>query len=168
MRRKGRRDVYLWENPCLFSVDPKRTEKPKWRTAIEINFSLCPASLKQPDTDLYTARPVADCTRWCLNCARPWHHSIVRHHFSWKHEACAAIIGSWRVLTSKINTYIKDVFWTPKGEGKGLHLSLFKNDYPVTIPPKLKWSFFTLKVNKWQEWDLQPGFSVSQFSSTNH
>lgn len=62
----------------------------------------------------------------------------------------------------------KDVFGTPKGEGKGLHLSLFRNDYPVTIPPKLKRSFFSLKVNKWQEWDLQPGFSVPQFPSTNH
>ena len=67
------------------------------------------------------------------------------------------------------NKYVnKVVFWIPKGEEKGLHLSLFKNDYPMTIPPKLKWSFFSLRVNKWQEWDLQPGFSVSQFSSTNH
>lgn len=51
-------------------------KKPKWRTAIKINFSLCPASLKRPDMDLYTARPFADCTRWCLNCARPWHHGV--------------------------------------------------------------------------------------------
>lgn len=125
---------------------------------------------KRPSMDLWRAWQVADCVRRCLNCIQAWHYSLWRH-FSWKHEASAAIIASLRVLTRETqqNKYVnKDVFGIPKGEGKGLHLSLFKNDYPVTIPPKLKWSFFSLKVNKWQEWDLQPGFSVSQFSSTNH
>lgn len=76
---------------------------------------------------------------------------------------------NWVLTKYEPTKYVnKDVFGNPKGEGKRLHLSLFRNDYPVTIPQKLKRSFFSLKVNKWQEWDLQPGFSVPQFPSTNH
>lgn len=130
---------------------------------------LCPEKTLIKTSRRGSGENSASCTRRCSDCTQPWHHRQLR--FFWKHEAAAAIIGSWRVLTRETqqNKYVnKDVFWIPKGEGTGLHLSLFKNDYPVTIPPKLKWSFFSLKVNKWQEWDLQPGFSVSQFSSTNH
>lgn len=163
-----------WKIHVVYSALTLKARNPEWRTLIKINSSICCIVSSLIKTVWHgsaeSAVFVADCMRRCLNCTQPWHYSL-QLHCSWKHKASAAIIGSWWVLTRETqqNKYVnKDVFWTPKGEGKGLHLSLFKNDYPVTIPPKLKWSFFSLKVNKWQEWDLQPGFSVSQFSSTNH
>lgn len=109
--------------------------------------------------------------RWYRKKLSKHQQKRLKRHFSWKQKAPISVTGSWRALSrnTQQNKYVNKVeCQILKGGRKGLHLSLFRNDYPVTIPPKLKWSFFSLKVNKWQEWDLQPGFSVSQFSSTNH
>lgn len=53
-----------------------------------------------------------------------------------------------------------------KGRGSIYHFS--KMITPWQYPQSWNGASSPLKVNKWQEWDLQPGFSVSQFSSTNH
>lgn len=62
------------------------------------------------------------------NRTQPWHDSRWLCSL-WKHKAAAAIIGSWRVLTTETeqNKYVnKDVFWIPKGEGKGAPFITFQ------------------------------------------
>lgn len=126
---------------CLRKSDSK-AKTPMTPPVIQINSSICgivscKLSLKVCSADQRRAPFAADGVGRCLNC-----------HFSSKCTAPTAIIGSWKAFTREKEPNKKSCVSDSKGWRKGgLHLSLFKNDYSVTIPPKLKWSLFSLKVN---------------------